>query len=134
MITKLSENEYLIMKLLWQSNNPLSRAEILKNAHGKWNPASINIILNNMVDKGVIKVVNPKRKYGKTFLPVLQEDDYSAECVINGTPGKPEKDRLMSVVCGMVKRDGINSSDINEIELYLAELKKKMLKNNEGEC
>ena len=49
----LSSNEFKIMQLLWKENRPLSRPEIIDLTPEKdWNPNSIHLILNNMIEKG----------------------------------------------------------------------------------
>ena len=67
----LSPNEFKIMQLLWKEDRPLSRPEIIEMIPDRdWNPNSIHLILNNMIEKGVIRVEGMTRcgrGYGRTY-------------------------------------------------------------------
>ena len=109
MNTQLSHNEYLFMELLWTEGHPLSRSEILKGTTGRnWNPSSIHLILNSMLSKGVIKITDEEKKYGRTYETLITRDDYMIRCIESGTPGKSSEERLMSVVNGKWLTDWIN--------------------------
>lgn len=87
----LSENEYGILELLWDSGKPLSRAEILKGTEGRtWNPASIHLILNSMLSKGVIAITDEGRKYGRTYEAVIGREEYLIEGIRRLLPGMEE--------------------------------------------
>ena len=85
---QLSENELIILKLMWRENRPLSRAEILKGTEGRnWNPASIHLILNSMISKGALKVTDETKKYGRTYEACVEIEDYALEAVKSLFPG-----------------------------------------------
>ena len=91
----LSSNEYVIMNLMWNENRPMTRAEILKGTEDRnWNPASIHLILNSMISKGVIKITDEGKKYGRTYETVMSYDDYLLAVLKTNIPNKDEKELL----------------------------------------
>lgn len=124
---KLSDNEMQIMELLWREQKPLSRQDILQGVRDcNWNPASTNMMLNNMLRKGAIRTVSVQRgRYGRKYKAILTHDEYMANCVIDNAPDQPEKDRLMSVVCGFASRRKLSRKDIAELKDYLEELERQ---------
>ena len=131
MRAQLSNNEYLIMELLWTANQPLSRSDILKGTTGRnWNPSSIHLILNSMLSKGVIKITDEEKKYGRTYEAMITRDDYMIQCVEIGTPGKTNEQRLRDVVAALVNKDGIKEQDIQELEDILAKKREELRMSN----
>lgn len=143
---QLSQNEYLIMSLLWKENRPLSRAEILKGTVGRnWNPASIHLILNSMLSKGVIKITDEEKKYGRTYEAVITQEDHMLQCIEEGMPEgtveekllsvfdaltkRTDKKKLLGVVSALVDRTGVKEKDIETLEAMLEE-KKEGLHNH----
>lgn len=146
---QLSQNEYLIMALLWRENRPLSRAEILRGTEGRnWNPASIHLILNSMLSKGAIKITDEEKKYGRTYEAVITKEDHVLQCIEEGMPEGTVEDKLISVfdalakrtdekkllglVSALVDRSKIKEKDIENLEAILeqkrSELRKKKKK------
>ncbi len=127
MSTQLSQNEYLIMELLWTADKPLSRSDILKGTTGRnWNPSSIHLILNSMLSKGVIKITDEEKKYGRTYEAMITRDDYMIQCVENGTPGKTNEQRLKDVVSALVNKDGIEEQDLQALEDILKQKREEL--------
>jgi predicted transcriptional regulator len=97
--TILSANEYVILALMWEENRPITRAEILKGTPNKnWNPASIHLILNSMLSKGVIKITDESVKYGRTYEPTLSYDEYLLTVLKTICPNKDERQLLNDCV------------------------------------
>lgn len=80
---ELTKSEREIMDVFWDSEDPLSRADLLKRSVNKtWKDSSVHILLNGMLKKGVIReagVVKCSKTYGRTFLPTMTREEYYAE-------------------------------------------------------
>lgn len=133
---QLSHNEYLIMELLWREGRPLSRSEILRGTVGRnWSSASIHLIINSMISKGVIKITDEEKKYGRTYEAVITHEDYLVQCIENGMPGKTDEERLLGVMTALVNRSGIREEDLAELEEILnqkrEEFRRKKMEDQE---
>lgn len=84
---ELTKSEMQIMDVLWESGEPLSRADLLERSQDKtWKDSSVHILLNGMLNKGVIReagFVKRSKTYGRTFLPTLSREEYFAETVFS---------------------------------------------------
>ena len=100
MAIRLSPNEQAIMELIWSAGRPLSRQEILEGTDGRsWNPASIHLVLNNMLSKGILRIIA----------------QYAEEVA----KGNTQRDRTLDLAMCLVCRDGIDADTIAELEQML---------------
>ena len=97
----LSPNEFKIMQLMWKENRPLSRPEIIElTPERDWNPNSIHLILNNMIEKGVIRVngmTRCGRGYGRTYAVCMSNLEYASVLLKDATPELNADERLLGV-------------------------------------
>lgn len=98
----LSANEFKIMQLFWQENRPLSRPEIIElTPERDWNPNSIHLILNNMIEKGVLGVegiTRCGRGYGRTYVATVTNLEYAVDDLKDATPDLSPDERLLGLV------------------------------------
>ena len=77
---ELTKSELEIMDVLWDSDCPLSRADLLERSKDKcWKDSSIHILLNGMLQKNAIEeagFVKCSKTYGRTFKPSLTREQY----------------------------------------------------------
>lgn len=109
----LSPNEFKIMQLLWQMDRPLSRPEIIEMVPERdWNPNSIHLILNNMIEKGVIRVdgmTRCGRGYGRTYAATMSNLEYGAAVLREATPDLSDEERVLGILPLLL--DEKNASD-----------------------
>ena len=117
----VSSNEYKIMQLLWNEGRPLSRAEILKGTEGRnWNPASIHLILNSMISKGVIRITDEEKKYGRTYEASFSREEYITQELQEILPDYAEEDILNAVLDAYVLKNGKASKKVlTSIQKYV---------------
>ena len=98
----LSPNEFNILQLFWKENRPLSRPEIIELTPNRdWNPNSIHLMLNNMIEKGVIRVEGMTRcgkGYGRTYAATMTNLEYAAILLQNATPELSTDERLLGLL------------------------------------
>ncbi len=107
----LSYNEFKIMQLLWKEGRSLSRPEIIELTPDKdWNPNSIHLILNNMIEKGVIRVdgmARCGRGYGRTYAAAMTNVEYAVMQLLDATPELNADERLLAVTEALLKAPGV---------------------------
>ena len=105
----LSSNEFKIMQLLWKQNRPLSRPEIIDMVPDRdWNPNSIHLILNNMIEKGVIRVEGMTRcgrGYGRTYAATMSNLEYALHILREATPDLNADERILGILPLMLEED-----------------------------
>ena len=110
----LSNNEFKIMQLLWKEGRSLSRPEIIELTPDKgWNPNSIHLILNNMIEKGVIRVdgmARCGRGYGRTYAANLTNTEYAVMQLRDATPELSDDERLLAVTAALLREEGVTEA------------------------
>ena len=118
----LSQNEFKIMQLLWREKRPLSRPEIIDLIPDRdWNPNSIHLILNTMIEKGVIRVEGMTRcgrGYGRTYAATMSNMEYAAALLREVTPDL-NADQRVSGVLPILLQDGVSKETMETLKLLL---------------
>ena len=119
----LSPNEFTIMQLLWKEGRPLSRPEIIELIPDRdWNPNSIHLILNNMIEKGVIRVEGMTRcgrGYGRTYAATVDNLEYAVNLLKDATPETDPDERVLGVL-KLLLADGVKPETVEELKSILA--------------
>ena len=84
---ELTRSEMEIMDVLWGSDVPLSRADLLAHSEEKtWKDSSVHILLNGLLQKQAIReagMVKRSKTYGRTFEPTLTREEYFATTIFS---------------------------------------------------
>ena len=112
---ELTKSEMEIMDVLWESEVPLSRADLLARSEEKtWKDSSVHILLNGLLVKGAIceaGVVKRSKTYGRTFAPTLTREEYFATTIFSHRH-KPE---IVGLFAALLSREDITSDDLAAI-------------------
>ena len=123
-------SELNILRLLWESKEALSGAEMLERLPElNLFSTSIYTILDGMVDKGVLKVdgkVRRGKRYARTFVPTISQEDFTAMQVLKLTPNVTKYDRLVGLFTALVKHDGVDAETISSLEEFLQHQRKEL--------
>lgn len=118
----LSQNEFKIMRLLWQKDRPLSRPEIIEMVPDRdWNPNSIHLILNNMIEKGVIRVEGMTRcgrGYGRTYAAAMSNLEYALAVLHEATPDLTSDERALGLI-PLLLDDGASPETAEKVKAML---------------
>ena len=123
---ELTKSEMQIMDVLWESDIPLSRSDLLERSEEKtWKDSSVHILLNGLLAKNAIceaGFVKRSKTYGRTFVPCLTREEYFATTIFSHTH-KPE---FVGLIRELLKREGITAKEMEEIEKLVSEKKKTL--------
>ena len=104
---ELTKSEMQIMDVLWASEVPLSRSDLLDRSEQKsWKDSSVHILLNGLLQKGAIReagFVKRSKTYGRTFAPTLTREEYFATTIYSHT----EKPEIVGLFAALLKREDI---------------------------
>ena len=121
---ELTKSEMEIMDVLWASENPLSRSDLLTRSEEKtWKDSSVHILLNGLLLKGAIReagVVKRSKTYGRTFAPTLTREEYFATTIFSHRH-KPE---IVGLFAALLKREDITDAELDAIAALVAERRK----------
>ena len=118
---ELTKSEMEIMDVLWASEQPLSRSDLLEKSEEKtWKDSSVHILLNGLLQKGAIReagVVKRSKTYGRTFSPTLTREEYFATTIFSHRH-KPE---IVGLFAALLQREDITKEDLAQIAALVAQ-------------
>ena len=118
---ELTKSEMQIMDVLWEAEAPLSRADLLNQPADKtWKDSSIHILLNGMLQKGIIReagFVKRGKTYGRLFLPTMSREEYFAANIFSHRH-KPE---IVALIRALLSREDITPDEMAQIKAILEE-------------
>ena len=84
---ELTKSELEIMDVLWNTSEPLSRADLLAHSEDKsWKDSSVHILINGLLAKGAIReagFVKRSKTYGRVFTPNLTREEYFGNTIFS---------------------------------------------------
>ncbi|MBQ8909580.1 MAG: BlaI/MecI/CopY family transcriptional regulator [Oscillospiraceae bacterium] len=123
---ELTKSEMQIMDVLWASDIPLSRSDLLERSEEKtWKDSSVHILLNGLLAKGAIQeagFVKRSKTYGRTFVPSLTREEYFAPTIFSHT----HKPQCVGLVEALLRRDDITAEDMEQVEKLVKDKKENL--------
>ena len=111
----LTRSELEIMDVLWDSQGPLSRGELLEQSTDKnWKDSSVHILLNGLLRKGAIRevgFVKRSKTYGRTFAPAMSRESYFATTIFS----HKKKPDFVGLVAELLKRDDLSKEQLAQV-------------------
>ena len=112
---ELTKSEMEIMDVLWESGQPMSRADLLGRSEEKtWKDGSVHILLNGLLQKGAIHeagMVKRSKTYGRVFAPSMSREEYFAQAVFSHRH-KPE---IVGLFDALLNRPDISHDQLEQI-------------------
>ena len=122
----LTKNELEIMDVLWFAGRPLSRGEILElSVEKSWKASSIHILLNSMLEKGIIKeagFTKTGKTCGRLYAPTITCEEYHIS-VVKGTKTKPKLGKLLSA---LIKNEPVSKDELADLEKIIMKKKEEL--------
>ena len=113
---ELTRSEMEIMDVMWESDVPLSRADLLARSEEKtWKDSSVHILLNGLLQKGAIQeagLVKRRKTYGRVFSPTLTREEYFANTIFSHRH-KPD---MVGLFEALLRREDITRETLDEIK------------------
>lgn len=109
----VTESEYELMKILWDSSEPLTSAGVLERLGNRdWKLTTVATLLTRLCQKGAVTF--EKRGRNHYYSPILKETDYKISAakslisrVYNGS--------VKNLVAALYENEEISEEDIDEL-------------------
>ncbi len=112
---ELTKSEMEIMDVLWASDRPLSRSDLLERSEEKsWKDSSVHILLNGLLQKKAIReagMVKRSKTYGRTFEPTLTREEYFATTIFCHR----HKPQIVGLFAALLQREDITDEQMKAI-------------------
>ena len=122
---ELTKSELEIMDVLWDTGEPMSRADLLDHSEGKsWKDSSVHILLNGLLAKNAIReagFVKRSKTYGRVFAPNLTREEYFATTIFSHRH-KPE---IIGLFKALLQRPEVDDACLDALLVSISERKNK---------
>ena len=112
---ELTRSEMEIMDVLWETGEPMSRADLLARSDEKtWKDSSVHILLNGLLQKKAIReagMVKRSKTYARTFVPTMTREEYFAGTVFCHR----HKPQIVGLFAALLQRPEITRNDLEQI-------------------
>jgi BlaI family penicillinase repressor len=113
LVSKITESEVEVMRVLWEAGEPLPVADIRKKLEqsSKWESSTIKTLLRRLCEKGVVVAVKKEVFYYNPIVSEKEYNDYNTKVLI---------DRLYSgsaknLVASLIGNHKLERADIEEL-------------------
>ena len=131
---ELTEREYMVMKILWESNRPMLVSEIIPLTKNT-SVHTIHALLNSLIKKGLIKVVGSIKMVkvpSRLFAPAVSISEFAmlrSEKVFIDNHEKFNVEEFMTQLVNSKKENG--DEIIDRLEHFLDNYKTKFRENGD---
>lgn len=112
---ELTKSEMEIMDVLWESEEPVSRADLLARAEDKtWKDSSVHILLNGLLNKGAIReagLIKRSKTYGRVFAPTMTREEYFAQTIFSHR----NKPQVVGLVRALLEQQSFSREELEQI-------------------
>jgi BlaI family penicillinase repressor len=113
LVTKITDSEVEVMKILWEAGYELPMADIRKTLEqsSKWETSTIKTLLRRLCEKGVVLATKKEVFYYKPLVSEAEYNEYTTQSLI---------DRLFSgsaknLVASLLGSKKLDDNDIEEL-------------------
>lgn len=119
---KMSKSEEYIMEIIWNTEAPVTSAEIFKKLpENKWKMTTLLTLASRLIDKGYLRSEKSGRIH--QYYPVITKDEY-IKCSTKEFLNEMHKGSLKSFFASLYSDGVISQKDMDELKEIL--LKKEM--------
>ena len=113
LVSKITESEVEVMRVLWQEEGELPLAEIRKTLEqtSNWETSTIKTLLRRLCEKGAVLAVKKEVFYYK---PVVSEAEYN-EYTTQGIIDRIYSGSAKNLVASLLGSRKLNAKDIEEL-------------------
>jgi len=120
-LTKISDAEMEIMKIIWKENKQITTAEILEKLpkENSWKTTTVMTLVTRLIEKGILSVI----KVGKLnhYSPKVTEEEYKSnqtdvflDDMFNGS--------VKSFIATLYNSRKISKQDISDLKNWIKEV------------
>ncbi len=110
----ITDSEYEIMKILWQTGEKMTVAEVTNALSGQdWTPSTVSTFLQRLLKKGILSC--EKKGKSNLYFPLLAESDYELKETENFL-SKLYKGSVKNLVAALYEGEKLSKEDVSELK------------------
>lgn len=120
MIKRLPDSEFEVMKIIWNSEPPITTLQIMEKLDSSkvWKPQTVLTMLLRLIEKGFLKSERVGRERNYTLL--IQEQEYM-QIEANNFMGRYRGNSVGNLIKTLYDGQNLSQDDLQELKNWLAE-------------
>ena len=120
MIKRLPDAEFEVMRVIWQSDPPVTTAQIMKvlEPYTNWKPQTVMTMLVRLIEKKFLTSERVGRE--RNYAPIITEQEYM-RAETEDFMTRYRGNSVGSLIKTMYEGEKLSSDDITEIKQWLKE-------------
>lgn len=113
LVSKITDSEVEVMRVLWKAGNELPIAEIRKTLEreSKWETSTIKTLLRRLCEKGVVESIKKEVFYYRPLVSEAEYNEYTTQSLID----KLYSGSAKNLVASLLGSKKLKESDIEEL-------------------
>ena len=110
----ISDSEYSIMKILWDSGEKMTVADVCSALCGnEWTPSTVSTFLQRLLKKGAVGC--DKKGKSNLYYPLIAQSDYNL-CETESFLSKMYKGSVKNLVAALYENKKLSKDDIDDLK------------------
>jgi BlaI family penicillinase repressor len=116
LVSKITESEVEVIRVLWEANRELPIADIRKTLEqtSKWEASTIKTLLRRLCDKGVVLATKKEVFYYKPLVTETEYNEYTTQSLINRLYSGSAK-KLVASLLGSKRLDDTDIEELRDL-------------------
>ncbi len=119
-VVHLPNSELELMLIIWESEEPITRADIQRKleGHDNWGPTTILKFLSRLVEKGFIACESAGKRQVNYYTVLISEEEYLAaesKSVLGRLVGRS----MLNMVANLYENKSINDAELDELQAFI---------------
>lgn len=125
-IVHLPNSELELMMIIWEAEEPVTRADIEAKleGHDNWGPTTVLKFLSRLVEKGFISCESQGWRQMNRYSPIISEEEYLAS-ESSSVFGRFVGRSVTAVVANLYKNKSINDDELDELQAFIDAAKRR---------
>jgi len=113
MVSKITDSEFLVMRVLWEAGQELTITQIREALEKTtdWNSSTIKTLIRRLVNKGAVEASKKEVYYYK---PLITEAEYN-KCVTKDLIDRLYNGSAKNLVASLIDNKNLTEKDIEEL-------------------
>lgn len=110
----ITDSEYTIMKILWESGKKMSVSDVVKRLDGAdWTPSTVSTFLQRLLKKNVVSC--EKKGNANLYFPILKQNEYDLSETENFL-SKLYKGSAKNLIAALYENNKLSKKDILDLK------------------
>lgn len=114
---RISESEWEVMRVLWDTGRPMTAAEVMQKLEGRadWSPKTVRTFLNRLVNKQAVSAEKPAGGFGLLHYAPLVDEQTTLHAEQETFLGRFFGGTVQSMLASYIESGNISQAELQQL-------------------